>query len=474
MGTIFPTRRYLRMRTIVALATGIQRSAIAIVRLSGDEAHRIALSMRAANGSDAPVPSARCATLCRLYDGAQFLDEALVTLFEAPRSYTGEDMAEIACHASPYIVRRIIDCCLAAGATLAEPGEFTQRAYLNGKLDLAQAEAVDDLIRSTTTAQHRAATGQLLGCVSTEVKALRDELLHLVSLLELEIDFGEEDVEFANRDYLTELAQTTQRRVRRLIKSYGAGEAIRRGIDVAIVGPPNAGKSTLLNHLLAEERAIVSDIPGTPRDVVEGERLLHGLQFRFADTAGLRATDDPVESIGVARARARAQEARVILLVMEAQQALEHPRQLAALAHDVPACAASRIVVLSKIDRLEPAQLPTLEAACREQCPGLPVIPWSAIDKQGAPDIEAALTQVAESILGDEEDVVVTNQRHHAALLQADQELELLMQALRDGLSQDLTAFHCRAVVQHLGSITGEIGVEDILGNIFSHFCIGK
>jgi len=163
-----------------------------------------------------------------------------------------------------------------------------------------------------------------------------------------------------------------------------------------------------------------------------------------------------------------------ILLVMEAQQALEHPRQLAALAHDVPACAASRIVVLSKIDRLEPAQLPTLEAACREQCPGLPVIPWSAIDKQGAPDIEAALTQVAESILGDEEDVVVTNQRHHAALLQADQELELLMQALRDGLSQDLTAFHCRAVVQHLGSITGEIGVEDILGNIFSHFCIGK
>lgn len=446
--------------TICALATKTG-GALAIIRISGEQALDILSRIFTRNLSKV---EANTVVYGHILSGKEVVDEVLVSVFRAPHSYTGEDSAEVSCHGSPYVVDQILQLLVAHGCRMARPGEYTQRAYLNGKLDLSQAEAVADLIAASNKATHRLAVSQLRGGISNELSALRDQLLRLTSLLELELDFSDhEDLEFADRTELLALARHIDSRVRQLAASFQTGQAVKQGIPVAIVGKTNVGKSTLLNRLLKEERAIVSDIHGTTRDTVEDAIDICGVQFRFIDTAGLRQTDDIVEQIGIGRTYQAIAKARIVLWLIDATPSQEELEDMTRRTTDK-----ALIIVCNKSDQ----QAPTLsDPAAR-----LPHIAVSAKFGNNIGELEKLIYEAAHIPAIKESDVIVTSARHYEALLHAQTDLESVVNGLTHQLSGDLIAESLRLVLSDLAEITGQgqITPSEVLQNIFSHFCIGK
>ena len=404
------------------------------------------------------------------------LDDVLVSVYRAPHSYTGEDAAEIGCHASPYIVSVIMQRLQRAGCRIAEPGEFTRRAFLNGKMDLAQAEGVADLIAADSQASHRLAFAQMKGGYSKEFRELRAQLVELASLVELELDFSEEEVEFADREKLASLLEKARGRVESLKASYSVGNAVKNGVPVAIVGAPNSGKSTLLNALLREDRAIVSDIPGTTRDTVEETMVLDGVRYRFIDTAGLRESDDTVERLGIERSLGKLRSACIILAVLDATgtplENLESARTISSeLSPDQKV-----IWILNKCDIAprDPAMVPGIPELIRDlQSITGDTLRLSALTGSGLEDLHEAIEDCGFG-LGSAEGAIVTSARHYSALCEAADDLARVSEALDNQLSGDLLAEDLRAAISTLGSIFGEITTDDLLGEIFSKFCIGK
>ena len=446
--------------TITALATPAG-GAIAVIRLSGNHAIEIAQSIFSRDLSQAKGGTLHYGEV-KDEQGAT-VDDVVVSVYKAPHSYTGEDSVEISCHGSRYIIQRILVLLQAHGARQAEPGEYTKRAFLNGKMDLSQAEAVADLIASTNAAQHRLAMSQLKGGFSKELATLRERLLKMTSLLELELDFSDhEDLEFADRSELNALAREIDDRIVSLAKSFQAGKVLKAGIPVAIVGKTNVGKSTLLNALLGEERAIVSDIDGTTRDTIEDTTTIDGILFRFIDTAGLRKTTDKIENIGIARALSAAEKAYVVLWVIDRQPTEEEINDMQSLS-----AGKHLFAVFNKADL--PHESPALPSS-------IPCMEISAKDGQGVAALEKAISTGLDLPELSSEDVIVTNARHHADLMHAHEDLQRVVTGLAAGLSSDLLAEDLRLVIDDLADITGQdrITPQETLNNIFSHFCIGK
>lgn len=405
----------------------------------------------------------------------KFIDEVLVSLFRAPHSYTGEEMAEISCHASPYIQQRIIEILIEKGVETASPGEFTMRAFMNGKMDLSQAEAVADIIAADSEAAHRLAATQLRGGFSKEIEKLRMELLSFASLIELELDFSEEDVQFADRFALTETVIKIKSLVENLAASFRLGNAIKKGIPVVIAGRPNVGKSSLLNVLLQEERAIVSDIPGTTRDTIEEVLHVNGLLFRFIDTAGLRNSEDEIEVLGVERTRRMLEATEIVLAVAEATDSAEDIAGLALSLKEITGGSGAKkiILVLNKSDLASPGQIQEL----RKELPRLSDVPAvfvSATESSGIDELKRMLTASVETGRLDTPQYIVTNARHYEALKNVADSLQRVLDGFRDGIPTVLVATDVRQAIYYLGLITGKITPEDILGQIFSKFCIGK
>ncbi len=448
--------------TIVALATAQGVSAIAVIRLSGPESIRIVQSVF--KGRNLESQATHTAHFGTLTDGERIIDEVLVTLFREPNSFTKENAVEISCHGSPVIIREIIKVLLKQGARLAEPGEFTKRAFLNGRFDLAQAEAVADLITAETDNARQAALNQMRGGFSREINQLREELIHFASLIELELDFGEEDVEFAKRDDLRQLIVKIQGYLSSLIRSFDQGNVIKNGIPTVIAGKPNAGKSTLLNLLLNEEKAIVSDIPGTTRDVIEDEIVLGGINFRFIDTAGLRETEDIIEAMGVERTRERMKKASLIIYLFDLSQTT-----LSEIAREDEHLATLGIPYLkvgNKLDKADPNLLHQLE--------GKDFLFISAAKHQNIAELKERILAFFNIDRVKTGDVMVTNLRHYHNLMQTHESLDRVLNGLATGITGDFLAMDIRQSLHYLGEITGVITTEDLLDNIFSKFCIGK
>ncbi|MBN8653480.1 MAG: tRNA uridine-5-carboxymethylaminomethyl(34) synthesis GTPase MnmE [Cytophagales bacterium] len=447
--------------TIIALTTPQGVSALAVIRLSGVDAIKITDKVFVGKKLETqPTHTVHFGTIG--IDNP--IDEVLVTVFKEPNSFTKENSIEISCHGSPVIVREIIKLFLQQGVRLAEPGEFTRRAFLNGRFDLAQAEAVADLIHAETDNARQAALNQMRGGFSKEIKHLREELIHFASLIELELDFGEEDVEFAGRSDLRNLILKIQSYLARLISSFEQGNVIKNGIPTVIAGKPNAGKSTLLNALLNEERAIVSDIPGTTRDVIEDEMILDGVAFRFMDTAGLRDTSDTIEAIGVSRTRESMKKAALILYLFDLASTTQ--TEIEAEEAEVKALGIPYIKVGNKVDAASPALLDKIE--------NQDFVFISAASKKNLDILkEAILNQVKISTVK-QGDVLVTNLRHFQKLTETHDALTRVLNGLDTGITGDFLAMDIRQSLHHLGEITGQITSEDLLANIFSKFCIGK
>jgi tRNA modification GTPase len=448
--------------TIAAVSTAPGTGAVAMVRLSGPDTLRI---MHAVAPAMLLTPEPRTAVFARLRDAQGPLDEGLITWFPGPNSYTGEDLAEFGVHGSPYIQQRLLEALVTAGARTALPGEFTQRAFLNKKLDLSQAEAVADLVASGSRAAHRLALQQLRGGYSHQIEDLREQLIGLSALVELELDFAEEDVQFADRSELTALLASIRAVCDRLIDSFRYGNAVKQGVPVAIVGAPNSGKSTLLNALLQEDRAIVSDVPGTTRDTVEETISIGGVLFRFIDTAGLRHTQDRVEKLGIERSYRKAAEASVVVLLGDAGTLSEgafltQAKLLRKRIGEAPLI----VPVLNKADLLPEGAAST----------GHAVIRISARTGLGLELLKDRFTAHVRSLRSDENDIVVTNVRHLEALTKAREALIAAATGVAEGISGELLATDLRQAQHHLGSITGKITADDLLGSIFSRFCIGK
>jgi tRNA modification GTPase len=448
--------------TIVALATAQGISAIAVIRLSGhDSINIVAKTFKGKNLLEQPSHTIHFGTI---RDGVKVIDEVLVSVFREPNSFTKENGIEISCHGSSVIVKEIIKVLLKQGARLAEPGEFTKRAFLHGRFDLAQAEAVADLINAETDNARQAALNQMRGGFSKEINNLREELIHFASLIELELDFGEEDVEFAKRDDLRKLIQRIQSYLLSLIRSFDQGNVIKNGVPTVIAGKPNAGKSTLLNTLLNEERAIVSDIPGTTRDAIEDELILGGVNFRFIDTAGLRDTVDVIEAIGVERTRERMKKASLILYLFDLTNTTqaEIDVQLKELRQqNIPV-----ILIGNKMDKGNPE---LIEYLTNKDCVFI-----SASNKTNIALLkEKILTsvQIKQVKTGD---VLVTNLRHYQNLLQTNEALDRVLESMDNNITGDFLAMDIRQSLHYLGEITGTITTDDLLDNIFSKFCIGK
>lgn len=444
--------------TIVALATPPGVGAIGVIRLSGSQSLSI---------TDALFPSKKIAEqvshtihVGNLYHDDLLLDEVVVSIFKNPKSYTGEDVVEISCHGSPYIQQKIIAACIALGARLARPGEFTQRAFLNGKLDLAQAEAVADVIAANTQAAQETALKQLKGGFSSELKLLRDELIQFASLIELELDFSDEDVEFADRESFKILLQKIKTATTQLIDSFGLGNAIKNGVRVAIIGKPNAGKSTLLNALLNEDRAIVSDIAGTTRDTIEEVLNIRGILFRLIDTAGIREhSSDSIETLGMERSRHNAERADMILHVVDVTDDDTN------IAEWLQLFSNKTITVYNKTDARHDFIIPHADNA----------VAIAAKDRTGIAGLEKLMFEKAIGDTLHTENTIVTNARHHAALLKVAESLQSIEAGMEAALSGDLIAIDIRRCLHYLGEITGQVEVDrDILGTIFSKFCIGK
>jgi len=451
--------------TICALSTASAEAAIAVIRLSGNNAFDVIQQVFR------PVSQERFAKAeaYRLYygsfvDGDELIDEVLVSVFKAPHSYSGEDMLEISCHGSLYIQQRILDALLRHGARMAEPGEFTQRAFLNGKMELSQAEAVADLIASDSKASHKLAIRQMKEGYGKEIEHLRERLLKLVSLMELELDFSEEDVEFADRSELLSLLDDVQSRINKLLESFRYGNVIKHGMPVVIAGKPNVGKSTLLNALLKEDRAIVSDIPGTTRDSLEDDMVLDGIRFRFIDTAGLRKTGDEIETKGIQRAWAKLEKAGLVLLMAETRNPKE---EIMGLLQEVQErtkdSGADVFLLLNKADQHK----------AEDVAFDVPVYGLSAKTGKGIEPLTSAMVEHVKSMRS-ASDVVVSNARHAAALRQAYEAAERAEEAMKAGIPGDLVSQDIREVLHHLGEITGQITTDEVLGSIFKDFCIGK
>ena len=490
--------------TICAPATVPGTGAISVIRVSGPDALRIAdkvIACRHGSISESKGYTIRFGNISDA-DG-RLIDEVLASVFRAPKSYTGEDSVEISCHASSYIVSEIMSLLYAAGARAAEPGEFTQRAYLNGKMDLAQAEAVADVIASQNEAAHRIAFKQMKGRFSSELRDMRSELLKLVSLMELELDFSEEEVEFADRSRLDSLLVNITSHVSRLIDSFRLGNAIKNGVPVAIAGATNTGKSTLLNALLGEDRAIVSDIHGTTRDTIEETLNIDGVLFRFIDTAGLRETSEVVEKIGIERTFKKISEASIVLGMVDLTRDIETTLDtISDILLKVDSSSQDLVILLNKTDICEVNKnVSTINNIVSfienkgfktylrkvEEKSGteshidrntaknvINILPISAKTGSGIVILRELLASTQRDLLGDSDTTLVTNQRHVQALTDARTSLLRVRDGLASGLPTDLAAQDIREAIYHIGSIVGEISTDEVLGNIFRNFCIGK
>lgn len=457
--------------TICAVSTPHGMGGIAVVRVSGSNATQIvAKRWQGASISTMATHTAHLGTITDSHGDK--LDQVVLTLFKGPHSFTGEDVIEISCHGSVWIQRQIVLSLIDAGCRAATGGEFTQRAFANGRLDLSQAEAVADLIASQSRAQHRVAINQMRGAFSRQLSQLRQQLLQFVSLIELELDFSEEDVAFADRSRLLSLSADIQAVIGRLCASYSSGNVIKNGIPVAIVGPTNAGKSTLLNHLLHDDRALVSDIQGTTRDVIEDTVDIGGTIFRFIDTAGIRQANDEIEKMGIERTFQKLDQAQIVLWVIDGTQPA---RELAGFCSQILPHTAGKtlIAVVNKADMdIAPQVTETLGTLLPE---GAHQVSISARDGVNTEELTRLLTQSAAlPDMSDDNAVIVTNARHYNALTRAAEALNRATSGLESGLSGDLVSQDIRECMHYLGEITGEISTDDILGEIFSHFCIGK
>jgi len=449
--------------TIVALSTPPGVGAIAVIRLSGDDA--IAITNKVFKGKNLEKQESHTIHFGTIRDDDNIVDEVLVSLFVAPKSFTKENVIEISCHGSPFIVKQVVKVLLKNGARLAKPGEFTQRAFLNGQFDLAQAEAVADLINSDSEASHEAAMKQMRGGFSEQIKQLREELIHFASMIELELDFGEEDVEFADRDDLKKLINDLLSVINKLMSSFDLGNVIKNGVPTVIAGKPNAGKSTLLNALLNEEKAIVSDIAGTTRDFIEDEMNLGGITFRFIDTAGLRETEDKIEALGVKRTQEQMKKASLIIYMIDLanDSILDFNRDINKLENmGIPF-----IVVGNKQDQAQPE----LKEAV-EKVKGSVII--SALSKDNLEALKDRILEVVNLDNFKTGDTVVTNIRHYDNLLKTRDALQDVLNGLDNNMTGDFLAMDIRQALHYLGEITGEITTDDLLANIFSKFCIGK
>ena len=479
--------------TICAPATVPGAGAISVIRVSGPEALTIADKVISCRKGTIAEASGYTIKFGNIYDASgALLDEVLVSVFRAPLSYTGENSIEISCHASSYIVSSVMDLLYAAGCRAAEPGEFTQRAFLNGKMDLAQAEAVADVIASQNAAAHRIAFKQMKGGFSSELKGMRSELLELVSLMELELDFSEEEVEFADRTRLNELLAALIAHVSRLIDSFKLGNAIKNGVPVAIAGATNTGKSTLLNALLGEDRAIVSDVHGTTRDTVEETLNIDGVLFRFIDTAGLRETEEIVEKIGIERTFKKISEASIVLGMVDLTRDFDSTCEtISEIIEKVDFSSQKLIFLLNKTDICEVNKnvnivnfiassldnkgiKASLVENATEASDFTPIIGISAKTGSGINNLRSILASSQRDLLADSDTTLVTNQRHVQALSDARTSLLRVQEGLAFGLPTDLAAQDIREAIYHIGSIVGEISADEVLGNIFKNFCIGK
>ena len=458
--------------TIVALATPSGAGAIAIIRLSGSEAITIAADVfQSVSGKDITKQKTHTIHLGHIVDNSKVYDQVLLSIFKGPNSYTGEHVIEISCHGSTFIQQQIIQLLLRRGAKMAQAGEFTLRAFLNGKLDLSQAEAVADLIASDNEASHQIAMQQMRGGFSNEIAKLREELLNFASLIELELDFAEEDVEFADRTQFHELLERIEFVLKRLIDSFAVGNVIKNGIPVAIVGEPNVGKSTLLNALLNEERAIVSDIAGTTRDTIEDELVINGMSFRFIDTAGIRETKDVVESIGIQKTFEKIEQAQVVLYLVDSVQcsvsSLNRLKiEIEKIKNKFPLKPV--VVVANKSDLLSAEQKNTIQATIDT------ILFLSAKQKVGIDELKNTLLSFVNTGALRNNETIVTNTRHYDSLLKALEEVQKVKWGLDSGLSSDLMAIDIRSALHYFGEITGEVTNDELLGNIFANFCIGK
>ncbi len=457
--------------TIIALATPSGAGAIAIIRLSGPEAiTKVDSFFKSIHAKKLATQKTHTIHLGHIVEDSRILDEVLVSVFKNPKSYTGEDVVEISCHGSSYIQQEIIQLFVRNGARIANPGEFTLRAFLNAKLDLSQAEAVADLIASDNKASHQIAMQQMRGGFSNEIKVLRDELLNFASLIELELDFSEEDVEFADRKQFEDLLERIIKVLKHLIDSFSTGNVIKNGIPISIIGAPNVGKSTLLNALLNEDKAIVSDIAGTTRDAIEDEITIEGIKFRFIDTAGIRATEDTIESIGIKKTFEKITQSQVVLYLLDASKVASETivlfnNDIRKIQEQYPD--KQLIVVANKMDEADQELIETSFVYPH-------TLYTSAKSGLGIDSLKTKLLEFVNTGALRNNDTIITNSRHYDSLLKALADVQKVQQGMDAKLSGDLLAIDIRQALYHFGEITGEITSDDLLGNIFANFCIGK
>jgi tRNA modification GTPase len=452
--------------TIVALATPSGPGAIAIIRLSGKDAIKIAsLVFNSVLGKKLADQKTHTVHLGNIFDGERVIDEVLATVFKNPKSYTGENVVEFSCHGSSYIQQEIIQLLIRKGCRMATAGEFTLQAFLNGKMDLSQAEAVADLIASDSKASHQLAIQQMRGGFTTEIEELRVQLLDFASLIELELDFSEEDVEFASRNDFQKLIKKTTSLLKNLIDSFATGNVLKNGIPVAIIGRPNSGKSTLLNVLLNEDRAIVSNIAGTTRDTIEDEITIDGIRFRFIDTAGIRNTKDEIEKIGVEKALEKLKNSAIYIYLFDST---EMDMNDVKVELDSFSTTSSQLIVANKIDKASKSVLNTIKNSV------LPVLSISAKKKESIDQLKKSLLDLAGKEALDKNQLIVTNSRHYDILLKSLEEIIKVQNGIDQNLSGDLLAIDLRQALYYLGEITGKVSNDDLLGNIFANFCIGK
>ncbi len=456
--------------TIVALATGNNISAISVIRLSGPQT--IAIVDKIFKGASLAKAASHTLHFGTIQKNDTIIDEVLVSIFKDGKSYTGEDVVEISCHGSPYICQQIITLCIENGAIMAKPGAFTQRAFLNGKLDLSQAEAVADLIASENKSQHTIAMQQMRGGIRTELQNMRNELIQFASLLELELDFSEEDVEFADRTQFHDLLNKLSNNLEKLAASFAFGNAIKQGIPIAIVGKPNAGKSTLLNLLLNEDRAIVSDIAGTTRDSIEDILHIDGIAFRLIDTAGIRQSEDTIEKIGIEKTFEKIKLAHIVLLIVDAAESMVDMqvqyKQLELQPHQ------SCLIIINKLDQQSTCNIYDVEESLMTilHCKALAV---SAKNKLHTDKIPTLITDMVKLKQGSDQDIIVSNARHKEAIEKTITSLQTIREGLKNNTSGEFIAIDVKTALHYLGSITGQVEVDkDILGTIFGKFCIGK
>ena len=457
--------------TICAIATA-QGGAIGCIRVSGPEAIEITSCIFTPAATNRELGDSKPYTLTfgRIYDGSEVIDEVLVSLFRAPHSYTGENSTEITCHGSAYILRKGLQLLIKNGCRMAAPGEYTQRAFLNGKMDLSQAEAVADLIASSSAATHRLAMSQMRGGFSKELATLRDQLLHFTSLIELELDFSDhEELEFADRSELCQLANNIEKVIARLVNSFNVGNAIKNGVPVAIIGETNAGKSTLLNVLLNEDKAIVSDIHGTTRDIIEDTVNIGGITFRFIDTAGIRETSDTIESLGIERTFQKLDQAEIVLWMIDATNAQAQITQLAGQL--LPRCERKQLIlVYNKADLVD-----NIQNSIPDNFPdNVQSITLSAKKREHIEELQRMLITSAHLPTITQNDVIVTNVRHYEALNNALEAIHRVQEGLTNNISGDFISQDIRDCIFHLSDIAGEVTNDMVLQNIFQHFCIGK